>query len=210
MLKKKVDGQAHWLPSKGTPQEAAQYCKKDGNWWEVGECPVAGKRTDLDAVALKVRNGASLQEIAEEHPAMFVVYSRGFAALQSKLMKDRTEKPHVSWVWGSTGVGKTKYAVELCKSFYMKDGTKWWDGYEQQECIILDDYEWDEKRESFRYLLRLLDRYKFQGETKGSYVKINSREIVITCEHPPSHFWGGGMLAQILRRCDQVITFAQR
>lgn len=202
VLKKKVDDEAHWTAASGTPQENAKYCKKGGDWWEQGTQPVMGARTDLDLVAERVRKGASLKEIAEDHPGMFVLHSKGFAALQSKLMKDRNEKPDVTWIWGETGSGKTKFAVELCDSFYMKDGTVWWDGYEQQKCIIIDDFD---GKWPFRDLLRLLDRYPYQGQTKGGYVKINSPNIVITCEFPPKCFWEGSELKQVMRRITKVI-----
>ncbi|AUM61742.1 Rep [uncultured virus] len=200
---KKIDKEAHWEAARKSPQANYDYCSKEGRYFEeIGVKPVMGARTDLQAVAEEVRNGASLQAIAEAHPGMFVQYSKGFAALKNSLMKDRTTKPDVTWVYGETGLGKTKLAVELCKSFYMKDGTQWWDGYEQQECIIVDDFD---GKWPFRDLLRFLDRYKYQGQCKGGYVKINSPEIVITCEYPPSHFWTGSELAQIQRRITELV-----
>lgn len=189
--------------ARGSPQENAKYCKKDGrSIYENGIQPVMGARTDLHVVAEEIRDGASLKDVADNHPGMFVQYARGFAALSSIMMKDRKEKAKVTWVWGSTGTGKTRLAVERCETFYMKDGTQWWDGYTQQKCIIVDDFD---GKWPFRDLLRFLDRYPYQGQCKGSYVKINSPEIVITCEHPPSHFWIGTELAQVMRRIDECL-----
>lgn len=200
-LKETVDAQAHWEASRGTPQDNARYCKKDGKFWEMGIMPMMGGRSDREAVAERVRDGASLEEVAEENPGLFVLYHRGLTALKSQVMKHRTEGPKVSWLWGLTGVGKTRTAVQTSKSFYMKDGTQWWDGYNQEECIIIDDFD---GKWPFRDLLRLLDYPKYQGQCKGGYVKINSPKIVITCEYPPSHFWSGNELAQILRRIHEV------
>jgi len=52
-------------------------------------------------------------------------------------------------------------------------------------------------------LLRLLDKYPYQGQIKGGYVKINSN-IIITCEFPPEYFWKGNELAQITRRINKI------
>lgn len=77
----------------------------------------------------------------------------------------------------------------------------WWDGYEQQEAIIIDDFD---GKWPYRDLLRLLDRYPYQGQYKGGYVKINSPYIYITCEYSPSFFWRGNEFAQIHRRLSEI------
>lgn len=192
---------AHWEPLRGTPQQAAAYCQKDGDFWEVGEKPVKGARTDLVTVAEQVRSGASLSLVAAEHPGMFVRYSKGLTALKMTLMKDRTEMPAVAWLWGPSGSGKSRYAVDLGFSFYIKDGTQWWDGYDGQECIIIDDFD---GKWPFRDFLRLLDRYPYQGQFKGGYVKIDSPLIYITCEFPPEEIWSGTELKQVLRRLSRI------
>jgi len=77
----------------------------------------------------------------------------------------------------------------------------WWDGYEQQEAIIIDDFD---GKWPYRDLLRLLDRYPYQGQFKGGYFKVNSPYIYITCEFAPSYFWQGNEYAQVFRRLKEV------
>lgn len=200
---KELHKTAHWEAAKAGIGANRRYCSKEGEFWEQGVKPRQGARTDLEAVAELVQNGASLEEVAEEHPATFVRYARGLTALKGRLTKDRSEMPEVVWLWGSTGVGKTREAMSSL-SVYMKDGTQWWDGYDQQERIVIDDFD---GKWPFRDFLRLLDRYPYQGQTKGGYVKINSKEIYITAEFPPSNFWSGSQLAQVNRRisrCTEV------
>lgn len=198
---KKMCERAHWEPRKGTPAQAAEYCKKDGNYWESGELPNQGARNDLKEVAEQVRSGVSLAKVAEENPGMWVKYHKGFRDLKMSLLKDRTERPTVIWLWGGTGVGKTRTAVEKSSSFYIKDGTHWWDGYEQQETIIIDDFD---GKWPFRDLLRLLDRYPYRGQYKGGYVNVNSPYIYITCEFHPCVLWSGTSLTQITRRLTEI------
>jgi len=200
-LKKKHET-AHWEARKGTPDEARTYCMKSGEFVEFGRPLEQGRRVDLEEVASRVRDGASLAEMDLIAPGLTVQYSRGLEALRLRQLKDRMDPPKVYWLWGLTGAGKTRKAVGEGVTFYMKDGTKWWDGYDQQTRIVIDDFDgsWP-----FRDLLRLLDRYPYQGQTKGGYVKINSPEIYITCEHPICHFWSGSEYDQIIRRLTKAI-----
>lgn len=168
-----------------SPEANKDYCTKDftriDGPWEYGTMSKGqGHRSDLDVVSEMVRNNQPLQEIATEATATFIRYNRGIERAIAVINYNHRDKPPwVYWVWGPTGVGKTKFATELGASFYMKDHTKWWDGYAQQETIIIDDFDgtWP-----FRDLLRLLDRYPYQGQYKGGYIPINSPNIVITCD----------------------------
>jgi hypothetical protein len=186
-------------------EACVKYCTKEESRvdgpFEYGERPRQGTRTDLATIAEKYVNSTE-RDFADENPEHFVKYYRGLRELKNVMSfndRDRTKPPIVIWSWGKTGCGKTYYPVEKFGegNYYMKDGTKWWDGYTQQECIIIDDFDgaWP-----YRDFLRLLDKYAYQGQVKGGYVKINSPYIYITCEHPPSHFWDGNELDQVSRR----------
>lgn len=201
-MRKLFDGRAHWEVRNGTPEEASEYCKKDGNYLLWGTLSKQGKRTDLDDVADLVVAGASTREIAESHPKVFIKYHKGIAALKNALYEHRKEAPTVTWIWGLAGVGKTRSIIDKHPIHYIKDGTMWWDGYEQQPVIVIDDFD---GKWPFRDLLRLLDRYQYQGQYKGGYIAINSPLIFITCEFAPTAFWTGNDLAQVTRRITTIV-----
>lgn len=46
--KQHISNRAHLEVTRGPPEAAANYCKKDGDFEEFGTCPQQGKRTDLD------------------------------------------------------------------------------------------------------------------------------------------------------------------
>lgn len=195
---------AHIEICKGTVEQNISYVKKHGEWAEYGEKPQQGKRSDLEALTDLINDGADLIKIADEMPSMIIKYSKGIEKLMAIRMKHRKEGPKVSWFWGPTGVGKTRTACATGHgSYYIKDHTQWWDGYHQEKTIVIDDFDllpsgkpcWP-----FRDLLRLLDRYPYAGQYKGGYIPINSREIIITSEFPPQHFWTDSQLAQVKRR----------
>lgn len=192
----------HFEKRMGTPAQAATYCKKDGHFVERGVLSKQGARSDLSEVAGDVVAKVPMREIAEAHPVVYVKYYRGLERLQWRLAEDRKDPPKVVWLWGKAGAGKSR---EACQgSFYVKDNTQWWDGYEFQDRIVIDDFDRDAW--AFRDLLRLLDRYPYQGQTKGGYVKITSKEIYITCEFPPDGmgYAQGNMLQQLLRRITEI------
>lgn len=208
---KKLCPRMYIAKRRGTAKQAQKYCMKDQNYLEKGTISNQGKRTDIEDVCDDIKAGMSLEDIAEGHPATFVKFHRGLKELKHTLSAHRTQKPYVKWLWGETGIGKTRTSVETSTSYYIKDNTKWWDGYEQQETIIIDDFEETVgDYPDFRTLLRLLDHYRFQGETKGGHVKINSPRIIITADRPPETYWQGDRLAQMLRRINEVERLGPR
>lgn len=191
----------HWEARRGTQEQALSYCKKDKDFVEVGDKNRQGNRTDLDEAASEIEAGSWTPS---NNPTVFIKFHRGLVEYENSLYKDRTVKPLIEWRWGLTGTGKTYGVVERhgIDNCYIKDGTMWWNNYKQQDAIVIDDFDghWP-----YRDLLRLLDRYPYQGQYKGGYIKINSPYIYITCEHPPDNFWDGNELAQVMRRLDSVV-----
>lgn len=199
---------AHFEKAKGTDQQNLDYCtKQDKNAFISGEPQGRGKRNDLKAATKAVLEGKSTAEVALTDPTIFVKYSRGLQTLAEALRKprNRDDPPTVLWFWGKAGVGKTRFAYDNfdAEQIYMKDSTRWWDGYMQQQCILIDDFdgEWP-----FRDFIKLLDRYQYRAQIKGGYVQINSPFIIITCEFAPERFWEGNTLAQVRRRISMVVN----
>lgn len=148
---------------------------------EEGRLPEQGRRTDLEELAKKVKDGVSLTTIAEENSGHYIRYFRGLQALKHELTPKRNEKPYNTYIWGPAGAGKTRYVINKhgADKVYIKDGTHWWDGYKGEEVILVDDFNglWP-----FRDLLRFLDWYAYQGQVKGGYVQIAPKYIYFTSD----------------------------
>lgn len=75
--KRLINDRAHLEPSRGTPQQASDYCKKDGDFWEHGTLPQPGKRNDFEQLRDWFR---SLEEpptntdVADEFPSLWGRY----------------------------------------------------------------------------------------------------------------------------------------
>jgi len=189
---------AHIEKMMGTPQQSLLYCsKEDVAPYQYGSLPEPGKRKDLEDVVELLTSGQSIREIVNSQNlaaiSCVVKYPRGLSYVSSLLTGSPREPPIVIWISGSTGIGKTRSAVEFAESicgedYWMSNGSlRWFDGYERQQVAIFDDLR--TKHVEFSMLLRLLDRYKLRVEFKGGYVDWVPRYIIITAPVGPRLMW---------------------
>lgn len=207
----------HIERSRGTPQQNREYCSKAdtavvGTYREIGELPRQGARSDLTELAEAIAEGGDIHDIAAQFPTEFIKYSKGIQALKTALSsKPRSPSvdPTVYWWFGPTGTGKSRLAFETYPDAYIKMPTnKWWDGYESQTTVILDDYR--PTMCPFHELLRLLDRYPMKVEFKGGSTELQATTFVITTCERPELLWQGKtteMIDQLIRRLTEIRQF---
>jgi hypothetical protein len=204
---------AHFEVAKGTAKQNYDYTTKDGKFYEYGEIPMQGKRTDIDDAVDTLKRSKNMLDVANNHPVAFVKYAGGFQKLLQVLdVEKRNFKTKVWWFHGPTGTGKSKLAYELGElsgSCYTKmPRNKWWDGYSHENVVVVDDYRKDLC--TFHEMLQLTDRYPFTVEMKGSSVQFRSKVLIITSPQDPKTTWEGRTeedLAQLLRRIDVTLKF---
>ena len=209
----------HFESMRGTVDQAIDYCSKEDSrdsdagfaFEEFGIKPVGqGLRTDILRLANMVQEGKRMRDVADEAPDVYVKFHKGLAALSSLYQEKRAEPPSVYWFWGPTGTGKTRAAYSEAEAIgevpYFKMSTnKWWDGYEGQAVVIIDDYRCDFS--TFAELLRLLDRYPMKVETKGGTVEFIATHIYITTPKTPVDTWATRSVedvAQLTRRITEI------
>lgn len=211
-IKNIIGNSAHIEYAHGNDLDNQKYCSKEGQYCEFGT-PAVKKEDPFKQILEDLEKGATLLDIARSQPGMFIRYSRGIRELQRLLP---TKKIHRSWktnvyiYWGEPGTGKSKTALEEATQagggIYYKQRQKWWDNYNGQENIIIDDfYGWIPYDE----LLRLLDRYPMQVEIKGGYEEMLAKNIWITSNIPVEQFYkfDGYSPDAIKRRCTLIKHF---
>lgn len=209
-LKRHVHQGAHWEPMRGTAQQASAYCKKEDTRvqgpWEYGTLITKGKRPGLDEAIELVRSGTPLKEVIEAFPAIWVHHGRGLLDLRQRLQLECDRRvfgdqgPEVWVLWGPSGTGKSRAVAEAWPDAFWKiPGEKWWDGYDQHETVVLDDFKDGDLR--LTDLQRLLDRYPLWVEVKGGAVPMLAKRYVITSNsHPDTWYPKADQHKTIMRR----------
>lgn len=181
-LKNALGTAPHVEICKGSPQSNIEYCSKGGDVTEWGTKPKMGRRMDLEHAAEMVREGKRMIEIADEHPGTFIRYHKGIRAYKElhdaeKAAGWRDVKCYL--LTGPTGCGKTRHAMASADRVYKIQGSdlQWWDGYEGEETILIDEYANDMK---ITKLLALLDGYKLRLPVKGGFTYAAWKEVWIT------------------------------
>lgn len=148
------------------------------------------------------KNGTTLTKFLDTEPNFQQI--RIFELARVAYTPKRYFKPEVIWVWGPTGSGKTRQVVENETDLWISGkNLKWWQGYENQEATLFDDFRADFC--TFHELLRILDRYPYTVEVKGGHRELNSKRMYITSCYPPGEVYRTREdIEQLMRRCTEV------
>lgn len=102
------------------------------------------------------------------------------------------------WHYGDTGTGKSRHVREKYPDAYIKGNNIWWDGYDGQEVVIIE--EMAPKQISAHHIKIWADHYPFSAEVKGGTMKLRPKKIVITSNYHPSEIWEGKQELEPLQR----------
>lgn len=180
---------ASFRVAKGGLAANIDYCSKDGKVYERGErddvAVQGGKRTNKEEAVIilnDIMTKRSRRELIREMPWQW----RQINALNDE-RPDRSEAPKVLYIHGATGHGKTtttkKVLNELGISAYWKPSAiKWWNGYDHQDCVILEEFTSCFNCTTF---LQLCDETPMCVEFKGGMLKFDSKYIIILSNTAP-------------------------
>lgn len=210
---KKTFPTAHIEKAKGTAQENQTYCSKEGNFYETGTLPTQGKRNDLKKIVESiVSKEIKLDQLILEDPIAYHQYGRTLEKIES-LQKRKQFRKHTTtcqWVYGATGSGKSHAAyINFSPETHYnhQDDGAWWDNYDQQETVIINEFRGEIK---YKRLLELIDKYPCNvSQRNKAPCPFTSKHIIITSSKSPEEIYSylGDNIEQLLRRI-QVIYLA--
>lgn len=179
-LKNKIPP-AHLELANGTSQQNRDYIRKEGKWSkdkkketnlpetfeEQGEMPIErqGVRHDLADLYDQIRSGRTNAEIIQSNPEyMFHIdkIERARQTIREDQYKDTFRQLEVSYIFGSTGTGKTRSVMEQYgyeNVFRLTDYEHPFDSYKGQEIIIFEEFRSSLKIQD---MLNYLDGYPLE------------------------------------------------
>ncbi|KAM3717934.1 Replication-associated protein [Dirofilaria immitis] len=147
-LSAKLPRGSHIEKAKRTPYQNYQYCSKETIKEEIGTRPNPPnrkrKQQEEQSALLKryCSNEINLQQMIEEDILFVMKDLPRIQQIKSYVTPDRNTITELYIIIGDPGIGKTTFATKLTKSYFIKTANteKWWDGYENQELVMLDDF----------------------------------------------------------------------
>lgn len=196
------DQTAHFEIKRGSIQEAADYCRKDGRFEQWGIQPEEqtaglkrGAGIDYEEVDRLAKQG-KFEEICSEGRIKYWGNLKKIYEHEAALANNKVLLPGSIcglWLFGPPGVGKTFFCRQLCAmrglSSYVKMHNKWWDGYRGEEVVIIEDIDHSTCKALGHFLKEWVDEAPFPAETKGGFTRIRPLQFIITSNYTIEQLW---------------------
>lgn len=147
---------------------------------ELGIKPVrVNNKTDWEQVWKLAANG----ELDKIPASIRVIHYAKLKAIAKDNIKF-SDADHLRgiWIYGPAGAGKSRWVRENCKPLYPKLCNKWWDGYQDEPYVVMDDVM-PEHRVLAQQLKIWSDRYDCILETKGGAVHSKYEWFIVTSQY---------------------------
>lgn len=215
-----------YLDGDGDVQHRIEYCSKIRTRVEEIEpinrgTPPTGRgvRSDLKGIADLLREHKSILEIFSLYPSSCIRNLTNIEKMQRYLQPRRTHAKKVFFLWGETGLGKSRSVIDYFKypespQLYIlapDSGTRnlFFSGYNDHihNAVLIDDfygnYPWSS-------MLRICDRYPIDVQTRDSTpVQFNPEYLIFTSNKDPRLWYKNMKWETLRRRVTAIIHFTE-
>lgn len=209
-VRKKMVG-CHVEPMHGSISENDVYISKMSNPVERGDKPMSNDNKGL-AERLRWKRALDLAKAGDIESIDADIQFRHYHTckrIKMDYMKDPSPLSECTgvWIYGPSGVGKTKYVFEKYPGHYVKSRNKWWNGYQRQDVVCLDDIGTFDAPHLGSFLKDWAGQYPFQAEEKLGGMTIRPKTFVVTSQYSIEDLWVDQETRDALNRRFKVIKF---
>jgi len=212
---KEIHPTAHWETAIADALKNKEYCTKDEDYFEWGIPPLSSdEKGILGGEAEKERWADALDNCKkgnyEEIPAdIRIKYEKNLDYIRKKYQivpECLDGELNNYWYYGPPRTGKTKKAFGENPGAYLKGLNKWWDGYVNQEAVIIDDMDPYHKSlaQDFK---QWAHHYAFPAETKGGILTIRPKKIIVTSNYSINEIWEDEVTRAAIKARFKVVEF---
>lgn len=201
----KLEG-AHVDKCRGSPYQNMEYVKKDGKIIiEEGKAPVQGKKKWTIGDCRE----ASDEEISEQGVAFYSQIKKIRADWDLKKRQGHATynpTPKITWIYGPTGTGKTRYVVERGATAIQFSSQGYFSDWGDARIIAFEEMR---GQIPFPLLLQIGDFYNnhYVVNIKGGFKIVDIDELIITSPMSPKDCYpnlDNDGIGQLLRRIKEV------
>lgn len=186
------------FPAKGAPSENVIYCSKSSDpTFTKGDRPMDSETQANQETELWRRVRLAAQE-GRYNDIPCHIYLR----YQSSIKRIRKEdgaapadlEPSATygiWIYGPPRTGKSHYARNNYQPLYLKDINKWWDGYNGEANVLIDEFAPEHAQFMTQFMKKWVDRWTFSAEFKGGRTVIRPQKIIVTSNYAIDECFSG-------------------
>lgn len=204
----KLSTRFHWEKRRGTVQECLNYLNKNNQLEERGARPPEPK--DIHEEWTQFVESIHNNEVDKDSK----MYARYEGYAKRRLAELKPKKDYQGeldakniWICGPPGIGKSRMVRQTfsAKQIYNKGLNKWWDAYQDEECVLIEDI--DPKSAEFlaHHMKIWADRYSFGAEVKNGRIQVNPLyHLVVTSQYTIQECFPGRDNDALRRRFDTL------
>lgn len=162
-------------------KSVVKYCTKENNYLSNFDISTyTSKKGKLSVDIIKSKSAAAALTDGDISFLQVRAYQAARSVLE--LPYEHTGERGL-WIYGPPRVGKSRIIREFATlngyRLFSKGQNRWFDGYDGEELIMIDDY--DQRGNGMDHLIKIwTDRYACAGEIKGSTVQLRHKVFAVT------------------------------